>query len=162
MFNLNLSQNRLYLSRIYVFGRFFRTVSSSIEEETVTKRKKKKKVFPTNGKPIFLWKEICFQSLSFINFFHRKTSRLHECSKTFLPLRHSKKPWFISRQQNTHFTTTVSKTFSAPFTKSSSSVFSPNLAFFFFFLRRTKFSPQTSRKRIRSCLIISRKLQCNL
>lgn len=40
--------------------------------------------------------------------------------------------------------------------------FPPILHFFFFFLRRTKFSPQTSRKRIRSCLIISRKLQCNL
>lgn len=137
MFNLNLSQNRLYLSRIYVFGRFFRTVSSSIEEETVTKRKKKKKVFPTNGKPIFLWKEIRFQSLSFINFFHRKTSRLHECSKTFLPLRHSKKPWFISRQQNTHFTTTVSKTFPAPFTRFSF-IFFPNLAFFFFFFTTHK------------------------
>lgn len=125
-------------------------------------KKKRKYSQPMESQYFYGEKEIRFQSLSFINFFHRKTSRLHECSKTFLPLRHSKKPWFISRQQNTHFTTTVSKTFSAPFTKSSSSVFSPNLAFFFFFLRRTKFSPQTSRKRIRSCLIISRKLQCNL
>lgn len=57
-FDLNLSsreyENRLYLEFVL---QDFTTSRSSIEETVTKKRERERKVFSTNGKAIFLWRE---------------------------------------------------------------------------------------------------------
>lgn len=146
-----------YENRFYLRVRFIKTVYLDRRRNSDKKKREKKNCILNRWKANISTERNTFSKLgclSFINFFHRKTSRLHECSKTFLPSTFEET--VVSRQQNIDFTTTVSRTFPTPFHKISfffsviESIFFPPI--FLFFLRCIKSSPRRiSRKRIRSC-----------
>lgn len=137
-----------YENRFYLRVRFIKTVYLDRRRNSDKKKRGKKNCILNRWKANISTERNTFSKLgclSFINFFHRKTSRLHECSKTFLPSTFEET--VVSRQQNIDFTTTVSRTFPTPFHKISfffsvieSIFFPPNLSFF---LRCIKFSPRS-------------------
>lgn len=132
MFNLNLSQNRLYLSRIYVFGRFFRTVSSSIEEETVTKRKKKRKYSQPMESQYFYGKKYVFKAWVLLISFIGKRVVSTSVRKLSSPsdIRRNRG---LFRGSRIHILRQLFRKLSQPLSQDLLLFFSPNLAFFFFF-----------------------------
>lgn len=142
-----------YENRFYLRVRFIKTVCLVLDRRKNSDKKKrgKKNCILNRWKANISTERNTFSKLgclSFINFFHRKTSRLHECSKTFLPSTFEAAKY--------RFYDNCFENFSNPFSQDLFLFFLhriylslPNLSFF---LRCIKSSPRRiSRKRIRFC-----------